>query len=149
MTTIALTTSIQAPIHRVFDQARNIDTHQLSASKTNEMAIAGITCGVISKGETITWKGKHFGFLLQHQSIITEMQEPNYFVDEQLKGHFTSFRHEHHFEEKNGNTVMKDILQYETPYGLFGRLFNKLLLKRHLTNFLTERNKVLKRVSEK
>ena len=44
---------------------------------------------------------------------------------------------------------MKDQLQYETPFGILGKLFDVLLLKKHLTNFLLERNKVLKEVSEK
>jgi hypothetical protein len=44
---------------------------------------------------------------------------------------------------------MKDKLQYETPFGIFGSLFDFLFLKKHLNNFLLERNKILKEVSEK
>jgi ligand-binding SRPBCC domain-containing protein len=73
----------------------------------------------------------------------------NYFVDEMEKGKFKSFKHEHFFEEENGFTIMKDKFQYETPFGIFGKLFDVLFLKRHLTNFLLERNKVLKEISEK
>ena len=148
MTTIQLTTAINAPIEVVFDQARNIDTHQKSASKTSEVAIAGTTKGLINKGETVTWRGKHFGFFLQHQSIISQMELYSYFVDEQLKGHFKTFKHQHFFEEIDGQTIMKDVMEYQTPYGIFGRLFDLLFLKRHLTNFLIERNAYLKLVSE-
>ena len=35
MTTITLITVIKAPIQLVFDHARNIDTHQDSATKSN------------------------------------------------------------------------------------------------------------------
>jgi ligand-binding SRPBCC domain-containing protein len=97
MTQIKITTTINAPIEIVFDNCRNIDIHQYSASKTKEKAIAGITSGLINKNETVTWKGKHFGIYLKHQSIISEMDFPNYFVDEQLKGPFKSFKHEHIF----------------------------------------------------
>jgi ligand-binding SRPBCC domain-containing protein len=69
-------------------------------------------------------------------------------VDEMEKGKFKTFRHEHFFEEQNGFTVMKDKLQYETPFGLFGELFDILFLEKHLTKFLLERNKTLKEVSE-
>ena len=48
MTTINLTTKIKAPKQIVFDASRNIDIHQQSASKTNEVAIAGITSGLIN-----------------------------------------------------------------------------------------------------
>ena len=148
MTTIHLTTEIKATIETVFNNSRNIDLHQQSASQTNEKAIAGRTSGLIEKGETVTWRGKHFGFYLQHQSIISEMNFPTYFVDEQLKGKFKSFKHQHFFEEKNGVTIMQDILQYETPFGIFGKLFDVLLLKKHLTRFIEYRNEVMKEKSE-
>lgn len=149
MTTLHLTTRIKAPCHIVFDIARNIDIHQQSASKTKEKAIAGKTSGLIELGETVTWKGKHFGFYIKHQSIISEMKYPSSFVDKQLKGHFKIFKHTHLFEEQNGVTIMQDILEYETPYGIFGNLFDKLFLKKHLKNFLIHRNTILKRISEK
>lgn len=144
MTTIHLTTIINAQIETVFNNSRNIDLHQQSASQTHEKVMAGRTTGLIEKGETVTWKGKHFGFYIQHQSIITEMDFPTYFVDKQLKGHFKSFKHQHLFEEKNGTTIMQDILQYETPFGWFGKLFDRFFLKKHLIAFLLYRNEVLK-----
>jgi ligand-binding SRPBCC domain-containing protein len=149
MTALNLTTRIKAPQKIVFDAARNIDVHQQSASKTSEVAIAGITSGLINLGETVTWRGKHFGFYLTHKSRITAMHFYDYFTDEMEEGKFKSFKHEHFFEEKEGFTIMKDKLHYETPFGLFGKLFDYFFLKKHLTNFLLERNKTLKIVSEK
>lgn len=149
MTRIKVTTTINTPIEIVFNNCRNIDIHQYSASKTNEKAIEGRTSGLINKGETVTWKGKHFGIYLKHQSIITEMDFPNYFIDEQLKGHFKSFKHQHFFIKKENLTIMTDILEYKTPFGFFGKLFNRLLLKNHLTKFIQNRNKIIKQITEK
>lgn len=143
MTTINLVTKIKASKQTVFDVSRNINIHQQSASKTNEKAIAGITSGLINYNETVTWRGKHFGFYLTHKSRITAMTPHNYFVDEMEEGKFKTFKHEHFFEEKNGTTIMTDKLQYETPFGILGKLFDFLFLKRHLTVFLLERNKIL------
>jgi ligand-binding SRPBCC domain-containing protein len=70
-------------------------------------------------------------------------------VDEMIKGHFKSFRHEHSFVTQNGTTAMIDFLQYETPLGFLGKLFNKLILKKHLTGFLLKRNEMLKNLAEK
>ena len=148
MTTIHLTTKIKAPKQTVFDLSRNIDIHLQSASKTNEVAIAGVTSGLINLNETVTWRGKHFGFYLTHKSQITAMNFCNYFVDEMEEGKFKSFKHEHFFLEIDGVTIMTDKLQYKTPFGIIGELFNFLFLKKHLTHFLLERNKVLKSVSE-
>jgi ligand-binding SRPBCC domain-containing protein len=149
MTTIKITTNYFAPIETIFNTNRNIDIHQQSASKTKEIAIAGITSGLINKKETVTWKGKHFGVYLTHQSLISEMIFPTYFVDEQLKGKFKSFKHQHFFEQKENYVEVTDILEYETPFGIFGQLFDKLLLKKHLTNFIIHRNTVLKNLAEK
>ncbi|MCM0668763.1 SRPBCC family protein [Flavobacterium tyrosinilyticum] len=149
MTTINLTTKIKASKQIVFDASRNIDIHQQSASPSKEKAIAGVTSGLINLSETVTWRGKHFGFYLTHKSRITAMNFYDYFVDEMERGKFKSFKHEHFFVEENGFTIMKDKLQYETPFGIFGKLFDILLLEKHLTNFLLERNKVLKVISEK
>lgn len=148
MTRIKTSTTINAPIEMVFNNCRNIDVHQYSASKTYEKAIAGRTSGLINKGETVTWKGKHFGIYIQHQSIISEMDFPIYFVDEQLKGHFKSFKHQHFFIQKENLTIMTDILEYETPFGFIGKLFDKLLLENHLTKFIIYRNAILKQLSE-
>jgi ligand-binding SRPBCC domain-containing protein len=148
MTTINLTTKIKAPIAIIFDLSRNIDVHKLSTAKSNETAIDGVTSGLININETVTWRGKHFGIYLTHKSIISAMEIPSYFVDEMIEGKFKSFKHEHSFIDGNGFVMMIDKIQYQTPYGIFGKLFDVLLLKKHLTNFISERNKVLKELAE-
>lgn len=148
MTTLRLITKINAPKKVVFDLSRNIDVHQTSASKTNEKAIAGVTFGLINFNETVTWRGKHFGFYLTHKSRITAMNLYDYFVDEMEEGTFKFFKHEHSFIEKEGKTVMIDNLHYETPFGIIGKLLDTFLLKKHLLNFIIDRNKILKELSE-
>ena len=148
MTTIELTTKIKAQIEIIFDLSRNIDVHQQSTAKSNETAIEGITSGLINLNETVTWHGKHFGVYLTHKSIISAMVIPTYFVDEMLEGKFRSFKHQHTFIQKNGFVIMEDKIQYETPYGIFGKLFDHFLLKKHLTTFILERNLFIKALAE-
>ena len=149
MTTINLITKINAPIQNVFDLNRNIDIHKLSISKSNETAIDGITSGLIDLNQTVTWKGKHFGFYQTHKSLISAMEAPNYFMDEMTEGRFKSFRHLHTFTEENEIVIMKDKIQYETPFGIFGKLFDKLILKKYLTTLIAERNEFVKNLAEK
>lgn len=149
MTTIKLQTLINAPIKQVFDLSRDITFHTVSASQTKEQAIAGVTSGLINLNETVTWRGKHFGFWLKHTSKIITLESPYKFVDVMIKGHFTYFAHQHIFEEQDGATLMIDILNYRVPYGIFGSIFNTLFLKKYLTNFLLTRNQSLKISAEK
>jgi len=144
MTTIHLETIINAPIDEVFDLSRDIDFHIISASNTYEKAIAGKTSGLINMNETVTWRGKHFGMFLEHKSKITTFNRPYSFTDEMIKGHFKSFEHQHLFKVDGYNTVMMDLLTYETPYGILGDIFNRFKLKKHLTSFLSQRNSAIK-----
>jgi ligand-binding SRPBCC domain-containing protein len=148
MKTIIITTKIKAPIETVFNVSRNIDIHLLSTIQTNEKAIDGRTSGLIELNETVTWSGKHFGINLLHKSRITEFNFPTYFVDEMEDGHFKSFKHEHFFQSEKDYTVMIDRLEYDTPFGILGVIFDKIILKKYLTNFIIHRNNILKTVAE-
>jgi len=148
MSKIILNTTIQADIHKVFDLARDIDLHQNSTSKTNEKAIAGRISGLIELNETVTWRAKHLGFYQTHQSKIIEMEKPYRFTDVMLKGRFKSFRHQHLFKKEGQNTIMTDILEFESPFGIIGQLFNYFFLKNYMKKFLLERNKMIKNTTE-
>lgn len=149
MTTIYLLTKIKATIDEVFNLARSIDIHKESTASSKETAIAGVTSGLINEGETVTWRGKHFGIYLNHTSIISEMEPPTHFIDEMIKGQFKSFKHTHTFYLQDGKTIMQDKIEYETPFGIFGKIFDKIILKNHLTVFIKERNEFIKKIAEK
>ena len=148
MPEIVIITKINAPIQRCFDLARSIDFHQYTSRRTGEVAIAGCTTGLISKGETVTWKAKHFGIVQTLTSEIPEMNPPFMFEDRMLTGAFKKIRHQHLFEEKNDQTIMKDIFEFESPLGIFGNFFNTLVLTAYMRNFLEERNQKIKEVAE-
>lgn len=79
------TTRTGTPQSELFDRARSIDAHKDSMAHSREEAVAGVTSGLISLGEEVTWRAWHFGVPLHMTSRITEMESPNYFVDEQVK----------------------------------------------------------------
>jgi ligand-binding SRPBCC domain-containing protein len=145
---IELVTEINSTIEVCFDLARSIDLHKISTTKTNEEATAGRTSGLINLNEFVTWQATHFGFTQKLTSKITAFEKPNYFVDEQLKGAFKSIRHEQIFESFQGKVMMKDIFEFQSPFGVFGQLFNKLILTRYLQKLLVERIKVTKDFAE-
>jgi ligand-binding SRPBCC domain-containing protein len=148
MPQIVLKTTINAPIEKVFDLARSIDLHMESTKQTGEKAIAGKASGLIELGETVTWRAKHFGIWQELTSKITSYDPPNLFVDEMVSGAFKRFRHEHHFSNSGNQTIMKDVFEFESPLGILGRIFNKLILTRYMTKLLVERNRVVKEVAE-
>jgi ligand-binding SRPBCC domain-containing protein len=148
MSSIHLTTFITAPVERVFNLSRSINLHQISTMQTNEKAIAGTINGLININETVTWQAKHLFKTRQHTSKITAMQKPDFFTDEMIKGDFKSFKHEHHFKQAENGTIMIDLLTFESPYGIIGKLANKFYLKNYLQQLIEKRNIVIKEYAE-
>jgi ligand-binding SRPBCC domain-containing protein len=77
------------------------------------------------------------------------MDPPNSFEDIMIKGAFKSMKHIHSFKLENGMTFMLDHFEYEVPFGLIGRLFDKIILEKYMTRFLQNRNQILKEILEK
>lgn len=148
MPLIHLTIFIAAPKERVFDLSRSVDLHKASMKKHGEEIIDGTMSGLVQLNDTITWKAKHLFEQRIFKSKITKFQRPDYFVDEQEKGDFMMYKHEHFFKEVQNGTIMIDQCHFETPYGIIGKLVNSFHLTKYMTTLLTERNKMIKEVAE-
>lgn len=139
---------IYAPRNICFDVARDIDIHTESTSQTNERAIGGVTSGLIELNETVTWEAIHFGVKQNLTVRITEFDFPNRFVDEMEKGAFKRFYHVHEFIEKENGTLMIDTFDYTSPFGIVGKLADRLFLEQYMKEFLIKRNRYIKKIAE-
>lgn len=148
MPTIQIQTIIKADIKTCFDLSRSIDLHQISTAKTNEKAIAGITSGLVNTNDFVTWEAVHFGIKQKLTSKISIVEPYVHFRDEQLKGAFKYFIHDHYFKTENGLVTMTDNFEFSSPYGIIGKLFDKLILTNYMKKFLTERNQTIKEFAE-
>jgi ligand-binding SRPBCC domain-containing protein len=138
--TFESTTRTTVGITELFDLSRSIDAHKDSMAGSREEAVGGVTSGLISQGQEVTWRAWHFGLPIRMTSRITEMQAPHYFVDEQVRGPFLRFRHVHEFNEVPAGTVMVDRIDFAAPFGLLGRLAERLFLARYLRKLIETRN---------
>ncbi len=148
MPVINIETRVNAPAVVVFDLARSIDLHKLSTAHTHEQAIAGVTSGLIGMGESVTWRAMHFGLWLTLSSKITAFDAPHSFTDEMVAGPFKSFRHEHYFIQHDGFTVMTDAFDYTSPFGIAGKIADKLFVEKYMRQLLITRNQYIKEVAE-
>ncbi len=149
MASFEIETRIHAPIERCFDLARDLDLHQRSLSHTREEAIAGRTGGLLGADEEVTFKGRHFGVWLEHTSRITRFEPPRHFRDSMIKGRFLSFDHDHFFEAGRSVTIMRDVVEFRSPWGPLGRILDRLILTAYLKRLLTKRNQVIKLEAER
>ena len=149
MQVITVETKIAAPVERCFLLSLSIDLHMASTEPTRERAVAGVTHGMIGPGETVTWRGRHFGLMLTHTSLIDRYDRPRYFRDLMVNGAFKSFEHQHFFDAlPQGGTLMRDELRFAAPLGPLGWLAEVLVLRTYMTRFLRQRNGVIRVVAE-
>jgi ligand-binding SRPBCC domain-containing protein len=148
MPKIILETFINASPETCFDLMRDIRIHTQTTSQTHERAIAGVTDGKIGLGQSVTFEGTHFGMRQRLTVKVTEFERPRLFVDEMTEGRFKAFKHIHEFAAGNGGTLMRDILEWTSPFGILGKAVDKILLERHLRTLVQTRNAKLKEIAE-
>ena len=148
MASILLRTEIHAPRERCFDLSLSVDIHMASTARTGEKAIAGVNSGLMKLGDVVTWEAKHLGRVQQLTSTISYFDRPHMFVSQMVKGAFARLYHEHIFEERGPITVMIDKFEFDAPFGILGKLAEKLFLTNYMRGFLIERNETIKRVAE-
>jgi ligand-binding SRPBCC domain-containing protein len=125
-----------------FDLSLRVDAHTASLADSGERATtnAGSTLGL---GDEVTWRARHFGLPWTMTSKIVEWDRPSRFVDEQERGPFAMFRHEHLFELHEGGTRMTDRVAFRAPLGPIGVLVEKALLGRYMHGLIQTRNRYL------
>lgn len=139
--TLVVVTQSAASPEQLFDVSLSIDEHLGSMAGSGERAVAGVTSGLIGLGETVTWRARHFGVWFTMTSRIEELERPRAFVDQQLKGPFKLFRHEHLFEPLGTGTLMTDTITLASPVG--GVLAERLFLVPYLRRLILQRNRHL------
>ena len=148
MTVLVIDTLIGADVEAVFDLSLSVDAHTGSMARAKERAIAGVTSGVLRAGDEVTWQATHFFVPIRMTSAITAYERPLRFVDEQSRGPFLYWHHEHRFEQFGSATRMTDRILFAAPFGIFGRLAERLILNRYMRKLIVQRNQWLKSALE-
>jgi ligand-binding SRPBCC domain-containing protein len=68
-------------------------------------------------GLRIDYRLRLHGVPIRWQSAISAWEPPARFVDEQIRGPYRRWHHEHRFESVEGGTLCRDIVDYEVPGG--------------------------------
>jgi ligand-binding SRPBCC domain-containing protein len=132
-------TRLPMGVHEAFDRSRSIDLHMSSMVRSRERAVAGVTTGLIGEGQEVTWRAWHFGVPIRMTSRITRMSPPDSFTDEQVRGPFRVFRHEHRFIADGEGTLMVDQVILQAPLGILGRIA-ELVVGPYLRRLIEQRN---------
>ncbi len=78
---------------------------------------------------------------------ITGFARNQFFVDEQIRGPFKSWKHRHEFESREqagqAGTVLRDIVELEAGFGPFGKMAEALFIQRQLRGTFSHRQQAL------
>jgi len=111
------------PIEDVFEffsDARNLEKLTPGWLRFEVLTPAPIEMG---PGTVIDYRLRLRGIPIRWQSEITSWEPPFRFVDEQRRGPYRQWIHEHCFSESGANTIVEDHVQYAV---LGGAIANKL-----------------------
>jgi ligand-binding SRPBCC domain-containing protein len=86
------------------------------------------------------------GIPVEWVTEITHVKDKSFFVDEQRKGPYTMWHHEHHFKEVDGGVEMTDIVSYIIPLGLIGKMVHPFIVKPKLEEIFAYRFKIVEEV---
>jgi ligand-binding SRPBCC domain-containing protein len=148
MEIIRLGTWIDAPVERCFLLSLSVDLHFATARSTQEHASTEAVTGTIGEGDTLTFKGHHFGMRGRHTTLIEKLRPHAYYRDVMISGPFQHFEHDHHFAKMDDGTRMRDEIRFSAGSGLLSRLATRMFLRKRLKAFLIERNAMIKRLAE-
>lgn len=148
MPSIELITHVRSSAAICFDLSRSVDLHLISTARTQEKAVEGVTSGLMNLGDWVTWEARHLGIRQRLTSRITVFDRPHHFRDEQVKGAFASFQHDHYFESSPGGVLMREVFAWRSPLGLLGRAADVLFLRKYMLRFLSARNEVIREYAE-
>lgn len=91
-------------------------------------------------GTLIEYRIKVRGLTMVWRSEILDWEPPYQFVDNQLKGPYRRWHHRHIFEERDGGTLTRDVVDYRVPGGA---LIHALFVRRDVERIFRYRHQVL------
>ena len=103
--------------------------------------------GPFSLGQIITFQSRWLGRKQNLKVKVVKFDPPSGFVDEMTEGKLQSFIHIHELEDFGGATRLVDIVRWSSPFGILGKIFDELVLRRRIRRIVTERNAMLVHVA--
>ena len=118
------------------------DARNLQAITPEWLNFEVVTPGPIAMkpGALIDYQLRVHGIPLKWRTLIREWEPPHRFVDEQLRGPYRQWIHEHTFTAQDGGTLARDKVLYAVPGGA---LINALFVRRDVERIFAFRRQKL------
>jgi len=148
MAKIHVTTFIKAPAKRVYDLSRSVNLFQIYSSTTFQKFLEGASTGLINENDTVVYQAKHFNKSRILTLKIISLNIPDQITIQLLMKGFKNFQHNLYFKSIRNGSFLIDVIEYETSFGLTGKLLDKIFIKNHISKLLLHRNEIIKQYAE-
>lgn len=105
--------------------------------------VLGKSTQKIQEGTIIDYKLKIHGIPIKWKSLIKNFIKNETFTDQQLRGPYAKWVHQHDFISVGHGTLMTDDIVYKVPLGLIGRIFAGAFVKRDVNKIFEFRQQVI------
>ncbi len=95
------------------------------------------------QGAEIDYIIRWIGLPMKWKTLITAYHPPTFFADEQARGPYALWHHEHAFEETAQGVVIRDRVRYRLPLGVLGRIAHAAMVKHQLRAIFRYRQKAI------
>ena len=146
MKTFEKTTLIKCNINALFNF--HLDMKNLEAITPSNIKVKVLNKDFTPKeGEVLKIKTIKNFLPITWEVKIDKIKEPNLLVDIALKSPFKYWKHSHVFTKRGEFCELKDIVNYEAPFGFIGRLFD-FFIQKELSDMFEYRHKITKKQLE-
>ena len=97
----------------------------------------------MGNGTLIDYRLKVRGLPMGWRSRISAWEPPHRFIDEQIRGPYSLWIHEHTFTAKDGGTAIGDRVRYATPFDF---LVHRLMVRPDIERIFAHRTHVLSKL---
>jgi ligand-binding SRPBCC domain-containing protein len=122
MPILETSTTLPLPLEEVFQFFGNAENLERITPTELGFHILTPTPIEMKPGTLIDYRLRLFGFPFTWRTLISAWEPPYKFVDEQLKGPYKKWVHTHTFEEVDGQTIIRDHVDYELPLAPLGNI---------------------------
>ncbi len=86
----------------------------------------------MGEGVELHYRIRPLGFPQRWTSRIVRWNPPDSFIDEQVSGPYSYWRHTHRFHQTPEGTEIHDRVDYDLPFAAVGRVVHTLIVSRQL-----------------
>ena len=143
MNHITFVCNIRAPLEKVWEFHETIDALPILTPPYMKMTVEGVP-EAPRKGARYPFRIRRNGLTMHWLAEYTRFDPPHGFTDFQVKGPFAYWEHRHDFEATPEGTRLTDSITYKPPFGIFGWLADRLVLRADIAKMFAYRHRVTK-----